>query len=529
MLLTQNQELTIKNRKESLLNQRHLIRKGVVIFFLTFAWGFFAHGIMFSNKISFHDDAGNVGLGATYSSGRWLLEFILRGQMKLFGNVNFSLPFFSGIISLLFIAVAAYLIIDTLEIDNLFTWIAITGIMATFPAITGLFGYMFTAPAYMFGMCLAVLGAYVMCRRMHWINLCIGAFLIACSIGIYQAYMPLAVSIFVLSFFHNVLHSNTMTWKIYFQKILYFISACVLFLAIYLLLNKASLIYFNGQLSDYQGINTLGSTSLKGYCLRILIAYKEFFFPTQGVSRNMYPFTIDRFYQIMILAIGILLFILAIREWRNNKVKLVRACLLIIAFPLAANLIYIMCDSQAQPGIHSLMMYAQVAPFILFAYLIEKCILRSDYKKETLKKALATILFSLIIFISVSYVRLANICYLKADYMQTQAIGYFNRLIERIETTEGYNREYTILYVNANEKVGPEAPIEFSEIKIVPYGGGNIVNSHTWPVFMKVWCGFHNYYTYDESILESEIIEAMPSYPAEGSIKVVEDIVVVKF
>ena len=505
------------------------MRKLIILLSLTLAWGLFAHGIMFGNKYSFHDDAGNVGLGSTYTSGRWLLEVMLRVQKNLLGSENFSLPWYNGIISLVFIGIAAYLIIDILEINSKLSWVALTGVMATFPAITGLFGYMFTAPAYMFGMCLAVTGAYLICKKRSYVNWGIGVLLIACSIGVYQAYMPLAVCIFVLYFFHRVLIDEENTWKGYLQSCVYYIGSCISFLILYVMLNKFYLVYFNAQLNDYQGISSFGATDIKGYFLRLLRAYKEFLLPTSGLSRNMYPFTIERFYQVMLLGIACILVTVGIKVLKNNVRKFFEAFLLMAIFPMATNLIYIMCDANAQPGIHSLMMYAQVAPFILFVYLTEKYVINSTELKIKCKRILTFISLFLVIFISVMYVRLANICYLKADYLQTQAISYFTRLIERIETTDGYDPYYTVLFVNNREKFEMPVPAEFDQIKIVPYERNSIINTHTWYSFMKTWCGYQPYFTYDESVVDSEIIEAMPSYPAEGSIKVVNDIVVVKF
>lgn len=505
-------------------------KKILLILAFTVAWGLFAHGIMLSNKISFHDDMGNVGLGATYGSGRWMLEVILRFQNKISGYVNFSLPWYNGILSLFFIGLAAYLIIDVLRISNKLGWFSIAGIMATFPTVTGLFGYMFTAPTYMFGMFLAVLGAYTICKNMKFINVVIGALFIACSIGVYQAYMPLAVCIFVMHFFLSVWNDEIIDWKNYFKNCIYYVFTCALFMAMYFGLNKFFLVYFGGQLSNYQGIGTFGATGIRGYLIRILTAYIEFFNPTDGVSRNMYPFTMRVSYKLMIMAILVILLVLLVKVLKTNINKFFKLVPLIIVFPLASNLIYVMCDVNAEPGIHSLMMYAQVSPFILFALLNEKFIMENiEYKYSRIKKIVAYGALASVILFSIFYARLANICYLKADYLQTEAISYFNTLIARIESVEGYNPDYPLMYINEFEKKGPIVPSYFDGVNIIPYNTNDITNTHTWKVFMSIWCGYSPSYDYDESIIQSQEAIEMPSYPANGSIKVINGIVVVKF
>lgn len=61
----------------------------IIAVFLT---GIFAHGYMFTNKISFHDDIGCLfSVGATYSSGRWGLGIIEKILSFSIGKYSLSL------------------------------------------------------------------------------------------------------------------------------------------------------------------------------------------------------------------------------------------------------------------------------------------------------------------------------------------------------------------------------------------------------------------------------------------------------
>ena len=114
-----------------------------VCFFASLIWGFLAHGFMLANKLSYHDDINNFGVGATFHFGRWMLSVFGVSSRVLFGASNFSLPWFSGIICILVLAFAACYIIKIFDIKKPLLCVAVAGIIVAFPSITAVFGFMF--------------------------------------------------------------------------------------------------------------------------------------------------------------------------------------------------------------------------------------------------------------------------------------------------------------------------------------------------------------------------------------------------
>ena len=55
------------------------------------------------------------------------------------------------------------------------------------------------------------------------------------------------------------------------------------------------------------------------------------------------------------------------------------------------------------------------------------------------------------------------------------------------------------------------------------------INNWTWDVFLARWCGFAPEMANPEDVMSRPEVESMPAYPADGSILVLEDVVVVKF
>ena len=141
-------------------------RRFWVVLFSTIIWGIFAHGMALFNKYSVHDDNKFLfGIGWTYQSGRWGLAILGKLYKIILGGELYSLPLLNGFISILCIAFSAYLIIHLLEIEQKGLCIAIASILVSFPTITSIFGFMFTAPYYMIALLFAVFGIWIVNKK----------------------------------------------------------------------------------------------------------------------------------------------------------------------------------------------------------------------------------------------------------------------------------------------------------------------------------------------------------------------------
>ena len=154
--------------------------------------GLIAHGFMFLNKISFHDDIGQLfGVGQTYGIGRWFLGIISEILNSTVGK--YSMPWFDGLLSVLLIGISACFVVNLLEMQNVFSCILVGGMMEVFPAVAVTYLYMFTASAYFFAVLLTVASLYLTNHFRHgaWG----GVILFTCALGIYQANIGLWLGI----------------------------------------------------------------------------------------------------------------------------------------------------------------------------------------------------------------------------------------------------------------------------------------------------------------------------------------------
>ena len=486
----------------------------------------FSQGMGLFNKFSVHDDVMNYGTGATYTSGRWMLDLLGKMETAFYGDGHYSLSTFNGFLSVILIAFSACIIIRILDIKSRLFCMFISGIMVCFPVITSLFGYMFTAHFYMISLFLGVSGAYFISEQKRWYLWLTGTILIAASVGIYQAFIPFIVSLVLMSCIKTVLTCYDV--KIVLRKVFCSGIGCLLSLLLYLFINKLYLSYYGAELTSYMGISSVGKTSIQIYLQRAVEAYAEFFKPDNNAIYYMYPGTILHIYYTVIVISIILCVILTYRLLKKHIINSVLFVILILCFPLFINLIFVMTDNIS---IHSLMLYAQLLPFVFFASLIENI----QLKNRIINNSLSIVSIIVAAALLIMYSRVDNKCYIKTAYAQQETISYLTTLVTQIKETDGYTDEMPVAFIN--EKHLTDASFKpgdygfYNSITYVPYNmdAPAYVNNYRWLLFMRQWIGFSPIVANAEPFSEMVDVEQMPSYPDDGSIRIINNTVVVKF
>ena len=171
------------------------------------------------------------------------------------------------------------------------------------------------------------------------------------------------------------------------------------------------------------------------------------------------------------------------------------------------------------------MVFSQIMILIFMISLLEKV------KKNAMGNTIRMVGIFVIFFMILFYTKYANICYLKADYMQKQTISYFERLIVRIESLENYSIDMPVLFIDSKKEDKNLSHIpEFDIVTINPYAKNNIINEYSWREFMQYWCGYTPLNTnVNMDFYEDQRIMNMPTYPDDGSIRIIDNIIVVNF
>ena len=493
-----------------------------IAFLFAFLGGFFTHLFALVNLINNHDNLNNqpFGYGAGVSSGRWLLQYLGEFFTKI--GIGYNLPFVSGVLFLLLLSLSAYFLVSTLRIKSCAAAALIGCLMTTIPAVASTLYYRFTAVYYGIAILLSVLAAWLLeknCRFFPLSALCIG-----CALGIYQAYTPITIGIFVLILLRQCLENHT-SLKQLFIKGLHCCVALALGLAVYLIGTKLSLRMAGTTLTDYQGINEMGSLSLSMLPeLMIDTIANCILLPFRDYCGLAYSNGIRLIWGLLgLMSLVLIGWIL----WKQrNLFTALAAGILLLVFPVAVDFIVIMSPTAY---VYTLMVY----PFFLLGCLpavVLDCLdLHIPWKKYA-EKALSILLSLLCVF----YMYQTHVNYTALHFANQRASNYVSTLVAQIRMTEGYTPELEWVFLGELQDPLLGGSLWETQTNI---GGASahtngFLSSYSLKNWLRDYFGYNVPYADEETktvLIGSPEVEAMPCWPSAGSIKVIGDTVVIKF
>jgi len=160
----------------------------------TFIWGLFAHGYAFAGNYVTHDSLREfhseiLGNEIKMGSGRVLTPI----YRDLLGS-DVTLPWLMGLLALLWIGLAVFLMIRLFRVESNVITCLIAGACVTNIAVSSTTAtYIHDLDSYMFSMLCAVVAVYIW--RNHKLGWLMGAVFIAASLGIYQSFVFVAVTL----------------------------------------------------------------------------------------------------------------------------------------------------------------------------------------------------------------------------------------------------------------------------------------------------------------------------------------------
>ncbi len=320
--------------------------------------GLLAHGYAFANKLLNHDEIESLfGKGATVTSGRWGLELV----KVLFPD--WSMPWVYGIVSLLLISLACCLILSVLNIRSTVMRAVLPAIITSFPALTGVFCFMFTSSAYAWSFGLAVLAVFLFCKGGLRRTL-LGAVLLVLALGIYQAYISLAASLLLLVMIRDTLDGEKPVFEIVrfgVKALAMLLGAVALYYLITLLVLRVTGTAFNSYVTE----NVNGAVSLPR---RVRMAYDAFTYIFSFRNFSLITSEASRYLHIALL--GLTLAALAGLALRGRRV--LNAALLAVLLLLLPLSICCMFLIMSQESIHTLVMYSFVCVYLLMGIAAER-------------------------------------------------------------------------------------------------------------------------------------------------------------
>ncbi len=184
-------------------------------------------------------------------SGRWFLA--VPCALSSF----FDLPWVTGLLSVIYIAVAAVFIIKLFEVKNPFLIILISGFLVTSPAVVETLYYSFTADGYMAAMMMITIAVYLLRFDNKKISDKIIAVVLIClACGIYQVYLSFGL-VLTLCYFMYHLAINSHKTKEYLVWAAQQLVVFVVGTGLYYLVWKIILAVSHMSATEYAGANSL--------------------------------------------------------------------------------------------------------------------------------------------------------------------------------------------------------------------------------------------------------------------------------
>lgn len=343
--------------------------------------------------------------------------------------------------------------------------------------------------------------------------------------GIYQAYLPLTITLFVLLLLVQCIEKkwNIIDTVFNGMKALMCIVTGVI---VYYVLLKFFLGYYHTSLNSYQGIDSMGQIDLKTLPMIIKKCVINCMLLFQRDYCSINDTRILKFGVLIIIICAIVLVITNLYRRRADIQNIVCVLTLSLFLVIASDSIEIMCPCS---DIYCLMVYSISILFCTPIFLAEICPEKSLVQCKYLTNLWDWVLTLSVIVIIINYVWQANGNYMSSYYTTQQTVAYFQTLVTRIKSVEGYSDKYPVAFIGENyeddsfKNLWSKTPFW--------YGGHTpvLINRYSRDWFMTNYLGY-SYISVSEAVqkeLEKQTVD-MPCYPEAGSIKVIENVVVVK-
>ena len=498
----------------------HIIKNSIksewkIAFLTALIVGIVTHLFFITKIIPNHD-----GLLALYSSqdatflGRWFLEYA-HGITS-----QYTLPVISGILSIISIGISSAIIVEIFKIKKKLNIILISSIMVTYPAVAATLSYMFLADAYFIALLLATIS--VLLANKYKYGFLVGAVCICFSLGIYQAYISVIIILCAIKILYSILQ-NENNKDIITQTCKYLIMGILGFAFYYIILETTTSVR-NISISEYQGLNSLSVLSFDNLLNGILSSYKNFFryiVDTKFNTNNILVVISNIVVCISIVVIYIYNYVVnkSYKKILNNILLVI----IILIIPIGLNILSLLSSDTRY---HLLMRYAWCLFYILLVILLDKYNLKF--------KVIQWLSIVALLCITYNFIIVDNIAYFNAYYKFEKSYSIAFKISERIETFDGYsiNMPVAIIGMPDSEKY-PSTDITSSITYGITGTDGNLAATKT-VHYRTILSNYLNLNVVPadsgliDEIRKTDEFKEMPTYPDEESIKIIDNILVVK-
>lgn len=523
----------MKSFSEKIIDiKRHISSQRKVAFFSAVIVGILVHMVVMVSDWPNHDGLASMYFNQNMiTSGRWFLT-VACGISSYF-----TIPWIIGVLGLLYLGITAALMVDIMEVRSNVAAALIGSLLVVFPALASTFAYVFTLDGYMMALLMAVAAVAVTKKyRFGWI---FGAVLLALSLGTYQAYLPFAV----LLCLYMVILRETGKGEVKNKLLdcLHYLYMGIGGAGLYYAILKILMAIEGKELDTYQGISGLENSSKSiGIIGSIPEMYKDFVsFTLRSRILTTNVFCIVAFIIIVLVALMVLIKNIIDNKWYMKPWLYITVLGIAVLLPVAANIVLIVSPDV---NYHLIMRYQWVLFPILMIAFSDKygelfVYISADASKKKSKEIMAAAswgLFVSAIVMILCYSVADNIGYSNLNKKYEKTYAYCVRLLDRIEQTEGYYQGIPIAMIGVvsdNEFPVTDLTNGVTDNMIGLSGDYLVYKNLDYESYIRNYLGASlNFLSGDiiSDVYYSDEYQAMGSFPASDSIKIVNGIMYIK-
>ena len=519
-------------------------RRILELFVIIYLFGLIVHLYMFTNKFFNYFELGNIFAdmsftqGDTIAQGRWFLPI----ATNLF--TGFSMPLINGLISLFYVTASAVMTIDLLKIRSRLYAMLFGFAFVSFPGYACTLAYGVNADAIAMGIFLCTLAVYL--YRKWKYGFLPAIILIGCGLGAYQTYLSVSIGlIYMLLFFEA--YERKLTWKPFVWKAVKAGAMLAGGFIVYYGVLQLSTVITGVSLTDYHGVDSMTSFTLKGIAKGLVYTYGYFL---AYFFSNRYLYTIFRIACNLIGGIAFFVFVgkrLALHKKRKNIASFWMLLTLFCLLPLGINATPFLMADRVGAGVDRYMI-----PSIMFLWAMLLKLMDIEAQGVEMQEnevrgnvgyeepAGSTVIFQWAGIVSVamaiiSSVVICNESYHRMDAATQVTTSYLNRIAVRLEAMPQWQQGMPVYFANTKPFLSSAYDVEVPAYDNMTNMPGTEVSPHYnergvakyFRVYLHmpiVDAGEEK----KEQIDNSPQFQAMPAYPAEGSVDIIDDVIVVK-
>ena len=330
----------------------------------------------------------------------------------------------------------------------------------------------------------------------------------------YQAYISVTSTMLLLYIVQKLMEDKSYASELFIiglKSLLYLAAIAAAYFAVTMLILKI----LGGGLNDYA---TGYVSSDKSVIQRVTGTYQNFFEilvkQKLNIVNNSYS-TIVHLGSITIILAELIMITFCLKDVKKSALMV----LCMVLLPVSMNAMFLVFKEQ---GVRAMMSFGFIGIYIVAAILI-------DHINWTRQAIVREVLMWCLALVIVNNVCIANKTALRMHLAYENAHSFFTTVLADVKMTPGFDEECKL------------AIIGYTDVLIYPLnelGNDNVngarkdlINEYSREAFIAYFCGFHTEYANAEEqaeIIETEEFKAMPRYPYYGSIKRIDDVLVVK-